>query len=76
MRRLYRWIVGAVAMALLSGGVAFSQQAAAPAKPAAGRAPAGPRVISPEILPDKRVTFRLYAPKAGTVVLNGNWTTA
>jgi enterochelin esterase family protein len=30
-------------------------------------------VVSPEILPDKRVTFRLLAPKAGTVVLNGNW---
>jgi enterochelin esterase family protein len=30
-------------------------------------------VVSPEILPDKKVTFRLLAPKAGTVVLNGNW---
>jgi enterochelin esterase family protein len=30
-------------------------------------------VVSPEILPDKRVTFRLLAPKAGNVVLNGNW---
>ena len=36
-------------------------------------APQGPRVVSPEILPDKKVTFRLLAPKAGTVVLNGNW---
>jgi enterochelin esterase-like enzyme len=38
-----------------------------------GRGPQGPRVISPEILPDKKVTFRLLAPKAGAVVLNGNW---
>jgi len=38
-----------------------------------GRGPQGPRVVSPEILPDKKVTFRLLAPKAGTVVLNGNW---
>lgn len=38
-----------------------------------GRGPQGPRVTSPEILPDKKVTFRLLAPKAGTVVLNGNW---
>ena len=30
-------------------------------------------MVSPEILPDKKVTFRLLAPKAGTVVLNGNW---
>jgi enterochelin esterase family protein len=28
---------------------------------------------SPEILPDKRVTFRLSAPKANEVVLNGDW---
>jgi enterochelin esterase family protein len=36
-------------------------------------APQGPRIVSPEILPDKKVTFRLLAPKADTVVLNGNW---
>jgi enterochelin esterase family protein len=30
-------------------------------------------VVSPEILPDKRATFRLLAPKAGEVLLNGNW---
>jgi enterochelin esterase-like enzyme len=32
-------------------------------------------VVSPEILPDKRVTFRLLAPKAAEVFLNGNWDT-
>jgi len=30
-------------------------------------------VVSPEILPDKKVTFRLRAPKATEVLLNGNW---
>jgi enterochelin esterase family protein len=46
----------------------------APAQPAPGRGAAqGPRVVSPEILPDKRVTFRLLAPKASEVLLNGNW---
>jgi enterochelin esterase family protein len=30
-------------------------------------------VVSPEILSDKRVTFRLLAPKATEVLLNGNW---
>ena len=30
-------------------------------------------MVSPEILPDKKVTFRLLAPKAAEVVLNGNW---
>ncbi len=38
-----------------------------------GRGPQGPRVVSPEILADKKVTFRLPAPKAEAVVLNGNW---
>ena len=38
-----------------------------------GRGPQGPRYNSPEILSDKKVTFRLLAPKAGSVVLNGNW---
>jgi len=70
--------VAAVVLALGQTGVAFAQAPAqTPAQaPAAGQragAPQGPRVVSPEILPDKRVTFRLLAPKAGTVVLNGNW---
>jgi enterochelin esterase family protein len=33
--------------------------------------PAGP--VSPELLPDGRVTFRLAAPNATEVLLNGNW---
>src|SRR5262249_4451243 len=28
---------------------------------------------SPEILPDRRVTFRIYAPKASDVTLTGDW---
>ena len=65
----------AVILALGLAGAAFAQAPPAPAPPAGQRAgaPQGPRVVSPEILPDKRVTFRLLAPKAGTVVLNGNW---
>jgi len=46
------------------------------AQPAAGRgqqpAPA-PRLVSPEVLGDKKVTFRFLAPKATEVVLNGSW---
>ncbi len=60
----------------LSGSVFAQAPAPAPAPaqaPAAARTPQGPRVVSPETLPDKRVTFRLLAPKAGAVVLNGNW---
>jgi enterochelin esterase-like enzyme len=38
-------------------------------------APTNPtmNVKSPEILPDHRVIFRLFAPKANTVTLNGTW---
>jgi enterochelin esterase-like enzyme len=41
----------------------------------AGAQPPGAaeRVVSPEVLPDKRVTFRLRAPDASDVVVNGNW---
>jgi hypothetical protein len=41
-----------------------------------GQAPQAARnrgVLSPEIGPDGRVTFRLAAPKAGEVILNGDW---
>ena len=46
---------------------------AQPAAPGRGfmGAPAGPP--SPEILPDRRVTLRLSAPKASQVTLNGDW---
>ena len=30
-------------------------------------------LISPEILPDRRVAFRIYAPKASEVSLRGDW---
>jgi enterochelin esterase family protein len=30
-------------------------------------------LVSPEVLPDKQVTFRLYAPEAKTVKVNGEW---
>jgi enterochelin esterase family protein len=32
------------------------------------------RPVSPEVAPDGRVTFRLYAPKAETVAVRGSWT--
>lgn len=44
----------------------FAQPAQAPAVPVA-------RLRSPEISPDRRVTFRLAAPKASEVTLNGSW---
>ncbi len=41
-------------------------------RPAQQRAP---DVKSPEILPDKRVVFRIYAPQASEVSLTGDWIT-
>jgi enterochelin esterase-like enzyme len=56
--------------ALLSIPVASAQQAA-PAAP--GRGAAAARPVSPEIHADRTVTFRLAAPKANEVTLNGSW---
>lgn len=30
-------------------------------------------ITSPEVLPDRRVTFRIYAPKASQVLVDGEW---
>jgi enterochelin esterase-like enzyme len=72
--------MGAAIVSLLLSSAAFGQPSAAQGSPAAaagGRgAAAGPRVVSPEILPDKRVTFRLLAPKASEVTLTGHWANA
>jgi len=46
---------------------AYSQQAAP------GRGAPAPRPVSPEIHADRTVTFRLFAPKASEVTLNGSW---
>src|SRR5690348_8981227 len=35
--------------------------------------PVADAVVSPEVHPDRRVTFRLYAPKAAEVTLFGDW---
>lgn len=60
------------ALILLLFVVATSSVAVAQAPPAAPPS-AAPAVRSPEILADGRVTFRLLAPKAAEVLLNGDW---
>jgi hypothetical protein len=30
-------------------------------------------LVSPEVLPDRRVTFRIYAPKASAITVGGDW---
>ena len=32
-------------------------------------------LVSPEVLPDRRVTFRIAAPKASDVTFTGDWIT-
>jgi enterochelin esterase-like enzyme len=56
-----------IAAALLLLPAPYAQQ------PAAGRGAAPPRPASPEIHADRTVTFRLFAPKASEVTLNGSW---
>ena len=61
-----------IAAALIAAPTYCQNQAAPPAAAAAAPAPA-PRLRSPEISDDRHVTFRIYAPKAGEVTLNGDW---
>ncbi|MBI4903171.1 MAG: esterase [Acidobacteria bacterium] len=41
------------------------------AQPPAGRPPQPPPVVSPEVKPDRSITFRILAPSAQSVQLNG-----
>jgi len=47
--------------------IGFAQQ---PAGPPASRTPA---MRSPDVHPDRRVTFRIYAPKATDVTVSGEF---
>lgn len=65
-----------VAIAAASTVPFGAQQPAAPAGQAAASAQGGrgnqpPPVVSPEVLPDRRVTFRIAAPQAQNVRLSG-----
>jgi enterochelin esterase-like enzyme len=72
---IVRLTVSLAAMAALAS-VATAQPPApppvAPAASQAGRGPARPAVVSPEVLPDARVVFRIYAPRAESVTLNAS----
>src|SRR4051794_12189859 len=52
--------------------VALPEGVAQPAKEK-GKAGARDQVVSPEVREDRRVTFRLHAPKASEVSLRGDW---
>jgi enterochelin esterase family protein len=59
--------------ASLMGALALAGSALAQAPPERPRfpAPQGPRVVSPEVAADRRVTFRIFAPKGEVVRLVG-----
>jgi len=78
MKRQRVYWIGGIAVAILSASATFAQPAPPPVQAqqgqaAPGRGAQGPRVVSPEIHPDKTGTFRLSAPKAQEVTLNGSW---
>lgn len=76
MKKLSVLIVTFVAI-LLTSLAASAQQPAAPAAAPAARPQfrTPPRIVSPEILPDNKVTFRLYAKAATKVTVAGEWQT-
>lgn len=77
--------VRALPVALMIGLLVQSGAAQQPPGRGAGQQPAGrggaapaatnrvPAVRSPEVLPDRRVTFRIYAPKATEVSVSGEF---
>ena len=60
------------AFALSSAIVWIAAICIASAQPRSGRGPQGPQVVSPEVANDCKVTFRILAPKAEIVKLNGS----
>jgi len=67
------------ATALLAGallapiGIAQNAQPpAAPPPPPRAMGPQGPRVVSPEVVPDRRIVFRILAPQAKSVTLSAS----
>ncbi len=57
-RRLTVWVAASLLVAV--SGPAMAQ-------------PAPPPHVSPEVFSDRRVAFRIFAPKASTVTLRGDW---
>jgi enterochelin esterase family protein len=71
-------IAGMVAAVVLAAFVlVFTASAQAPPPPTApgrgaGRGQQGPQVVSPEVMPDRRIAFRILAPQAQSVRLTGS----
>ena len=69
---LARHVLIAAAGAFLAVADARAQQPPAPPPAAAPQTPQAPAVTSPEVSADRRITFRIYAPQAQNVRLNGS----
>ncbi len=74
MKKLFAFIVPLIIILLYSVSAA-SQQPTTPATPPVARPQfrMPPRIVSPEILPDKKVTFRVYARDAAKITVSGEW---
>ena len=79
MKYIKRILVLTTLSLLFSGiQITSAQETQKPAVPAATPAPRPqfrmpPRIVSPEILPDNKVTFRVYAKDATKVSVSGEW---
>jgi len=79
MKYIKRILVLTTLSLLFSGiQITSAQETQKPAVPAATPAPRPqfrmpPRIVSPEILPDNKVTFRVYAKDATKVTVSGEW---
>ena len=74
-RRMLAKISAAVVLAVfvfVFAAFAQAPPAAQPGRGMAGRGPQGPQVVSPEVLPDRRIAFRIVAPQAQSVRLTGS----
>lgn len=75
MKRKIRTLFVTFVTILLAAATTLSQEparpAAAPAARPAFRMP--PRIVSPEILTDNMVTFRVYAKDASKITVSGEW---
>ena len=69
-------VAGTIVAILLAASAAWAAQAPAQAQRGEGRGrgrgQAGPVVVSPEVSPDRRITFRILAPQAEQVRLNAS----
>jgi enterochelin esterase family protein len=68
------FVVTCLFAAIISVTAFGRPQESRPATPQSARPATPPNIISPEIHADRRVTFRLVAPKAREVSVSGEWT--